>query len=623
MRFLPSPGRGGRSAFLAPRTLPAVLAPAAALLILADRLEGVDAGEVAGAVARVPVDAWAMALAATLASFAAVAGYDALFHRWLGTGVARDRALLSGASAVALSQTLGFGLATGTLVRWRFLPDLSMAEALRVTTCVSLSFMAALGLIAGAASGLGVLVVAVVLALAGLSFARPARLPFRLPPVRLMLRLGVLATLDVGFAALALYALLPADAAIAFPTLLSAFAIALGAGLLTGAPGGVGPFELCLVTLLPQVGEPALLTSILAFRLVYYALPACLGLCALARSLPPGRVDSRSYKRPTVIRAEAGGLIGEPGHRLVARNGSTLHVAEASQTLVALGDPADGGRLGREDLSTLRKEAGRQSLWPAAYRLSPRSAAVARSAGWRVLPVSEEAWLVPGAFTDKGPDLRQLRRKLSQSERAGVTVEEAGASLPLAAMARVSASWGERMGGERGFSMGRFSPDTLAAQRVFLAWRDERLVAFVTFHATRSEWVLNLMRSTGDMPDGTMHALVRAAIAAAAREHVGRLSLSAMPLETPSSCLRRLPHPGLRRFKLTFAPRRTKLYLAAPGPLLLALAGADILLRIRRPESAGSATFAALQKMHGGCADWSVVPSAVSAHIPLERNDQE
>ncbi len=95
-------------------------------------------------------------------------------------------------------------------------------------------------------------------------------------------------------------------------------------------------------------------------------------------------------------------------------------------------------------------------------------------------------------------------------------------------MAEVAADWATRSGGERGFSMGRFDADYVAGQRCFLAWSGDRLVAFATFHATAEEWVLDLMRSASDMPDGTMHGLITQAIRAAGSEGVARFSLAAM-----------------------------------------------------------------------------------------------
>ena len=64
-------------------------------------------------------------------------------HRILNTRVSARAAQASGAAAVALSQTLGFGLIVGTLARWRGLHRLDLAVASKVTALVSISFLGA------------------------------------------------------------------------------------------------------------------------------------------------------------------------------------------------------------------------------------------------------------------------------------------------------------------------------------------------------------------------------------------------------------------------------------------------------------------------------------------------
>jgi phosphatidylglycerol lysyltransferase len=59
---------------------------------------------------------------------------------------------------------------------------------------------------------------------------------------------------------------------------------ALGAALLSTTPGDVGPFEFMMLGLLPQLPTSEMLGSIVAFRIVYYAIPA---LCSLHALIPP------------------------------------------------------------------------------------------------------------------------------------------------------------------------------------------------------------------------------------------------------------------------------------------------------------------------------------------------
>ncbi len=109
--------------------------------LLARRLAGIDPGQVRDGLALVPLAAWALALLATAVSFWAAGRYDAVIHRHLGTGFHGRQARRAGFAAIAISQTLGLGLITGALVRWRLLPGLSLWQATRVTGVVTASFL--------------------------------------------------------------------------------------------------------------------------------------------------------------------------------------------------------------------------------------------------------------------------------------------------------------------------------------------------------------------------------------------------------------------------------------------------------------------------------------------------
>jgi phosphatidylglycerol lysyltransferase len=609
--------RFDRSAWvLQKRLLPLGLAGLCTFVVL-ERLAHVPLADITASLGAVTASQWITAAIATALSFAAVGQYDYLFHRWLKTGVGPHRAVLSGAATIALAQTLGMGLATGTLARWRMLPEMNATTALKITNYVSFSFMAGLSLLSVvvlALPGTGnigtslwsLAAVTLIIAACVTSLIQPRWLPFPLPPLRMAFRLIGLVTLDVAFAALTLWILFPGALQPEFPVFLAAFTLALGAGLLSGTPGGVGPFELCLITLLPAVPQPELIAAILAFRLIYYALPACLALILLAYPKAPDtenlNPNLESPPKP-ISRAEAL-LSDQAGHRLLCTSDRTcLHVAEASQTLVAIGDCVTGATLSPAALQDLTDTASQASLWPALYKCTARSAAVARSQGWATTVISEEARIDTQTYTLKVPKRRQLRRKLKAAERAGVTVMQTNA-LPIYDMTAVANEWAQRVGGERGFSMGRFCPDHLARQRCYLAYAKGELVAFVSFHVISEEWTLDLMRSRTNSANGTIHALIHRAIEDAAAAGVTRLSLAAMPLESNTKLMAalgdRMSVQGLRRFKECFAPDVQKLYAAAPNRAILGLASVDILLRIITPKATRQAPALAPQT-EGAC----------------------
>ncbi len=560
------------------------------LWLLASRLAEVDPSAVGAAMSQVVLLQWGLALLATVVSFWAVGQYDVVMHRHFRTGVTAAVAGRAGICAIAVSQMLGLGVITGSILRWRMLHGLSAAMAARLTVAVAGSFLAGWGVVTalvllvlpdapfrGVAAGVvccaGLVVVAVVAA---------PRLTRTWPNLFTMGHLVGLAAVDTLAAALALYVLLPADLDLALTTLLPAFLIAQGAGLLSGAPGGVGAFEVTFLALLPTWPQDPLLAAVLAWRLIYYALPAMLGGLRAAlgtAETPPGA----KTPHPPLPRAETG--IAAQGEHIRLACGSWL-VGRTPHVLVGLFDPLD-----REDrLDRLIAAAAQEGRWPAVYKCTGRTAVLTRRVGWNVMAIAREAWLDPRHFRPDHPARAGLRRKLRRAGAAGLEISTGG-TASMAEMTCVAARWAAAHGGERGFSMGRFSPAYVATQRVYLAHRAGRLVAFATFHRASREWALDLVRYVPDTPDGTMQALVCAAIADCAKAGVPRLSLAAVPEAAfggsrgVDRVLRRTGHDsaGLLQFKSSFAPRWQRLYLAAPHPVALAVAAAEIARAIALP----------------------------------------
>ncbi|SIS84384.1 phosphatidylglycerol lysyltransferase domain-containing protein [Phaeovulum vinaykumarii] len=603
--------------------------------LLRERLAALDTGAILAAVGDVSAAQWAGALAATLISFLAVGQYDAVVHRMLGTGQPAARARISGAAAIAVGQTLGLGLVTGALVRWRLLPGAGLAEASRITAAVTASFLAgwavvtalALVLLGAAFPGaalIGLAGLAGAGALMGLMVMHPqlriGRWTLRTPSLPVVGRVLVLTFIDTFAAAAALWILLPDSSPIPLLALFPAFLLAQGAGLVSGTPGGVGPFEMALVALLPGTQAEPLLAAILAWRVVYYALPAMMGAGAMILRPMPRRARARTPRPDLRLRAQAPrpriappapeltphlarlvaaapqaelGLLrqGEHGVLMAADGTGGWMAGRTPQALVAIRDPF--GTPAAALLSRLRAEAIEQGRVACLYKVGGRAAAAARRAGWHVVPVAREAWIDTARFTEKGAARAGLRRKLRKAEKAGLRIELAHAPLPLAPMAQIATEWTAARGGERGFSMGRFAPHYVAGQKVLLAWMGDDLVAFASFHASDSEWVLDLMRPGAAAPEGTMHALIVAAVAEARAAGARRLSLAALPPPAdtatgPAALIWKRAEKGngtagLRQFKEGFGPSWETLYIAAPTRGALTLAAMDIARQIRRP----------------------------------------
>jgi phosphatidylglycerol lysyltransferase len=547
---------------------------------------------------------WCAAAVLTGASFFAVAQYDMHAHRALNTGISARQARTSGAVGIALGQTLGFGLVTGALARWRMLPDLSFTGALRLSAFVSVSFVASWAVIVALTCLIfpapewttwpAAATLALVPVVAGLLFLWPSiriaghRLP--LPSIPLAATIVAWALLDTVLAAGTLFVLLPAGT-VPFVTFFPLFLIALGSGLISNTPGGVGPFELILLSALTVVDPAPLLAAVLAYRLIYYALPAGLAALMLLRPYSATRrgIVPRELSLTRAPRSEVGVIRQNGGH--VANHGdSVLALWPTGQTVTMLADPIAGSA--KAALAHLRVAARANGCASLIYKCGSRMAATARECGWRILHIADEALIDVPEFTTDIPARRTLRRKLRSADKAGMIIRS-GAPLPMAAMARVDAEWQRMNGRARGGSMGQFCPEYIQHQWVGCAYVDGHLVAFATAHRSRGEWCLDILRQSPDAPDGTMHALVHTAVKAAQRADAAHFSLAATPAcPDPSSgfwrwaavqVAARAGSPGLRQFKSSFAPRWVPRYAVARSWPAMVLGLADIARAVHRP----------------------------------------
>jgi len=229
--------------------------------------------------------------------------------------------------------------------------------------------------------------------------------------------------------------------------------------------------------------------------------------------------------------------------------------------------------------SWLQSYARNRNAAACLYKCSAPTALGLRQQGWKVLRVAQEAVLTPMTFSEDGPSRRQLRRKLRQASKAGVEVRAAAPHLPLEQMASVDQAWQNCRGTALGTTMGRFEPGYMSHQQVFLAWKDQEIIGFVSFHVSTQEWCLDLVRILPGAPDGTGHVLIREAITVAANQALPRLSLAAVQ-----------DHPmahhfdkGLRRFKGCFGPRWQPLYMTAPSWWQMAVSIAELQRLVHRP----------------------------------------
>lgn len=536
-------------------------------------LQGIDPAVFWAAFDSIAVWQWCAAAICIWISFAAVGRYDAVWHGIFQTGVPPRLARHVGTCSVAIGQTIGMGAVKGGLVRWQCLPQLTAKQTAQISAAVALSFLTAwTGFAVLSAAVLGLLPLTVLLA--GIAVVTPlirtALRKLAWMSGRDMVKLAVLTGVDLLFAGTALYILMPSGTAIDYHILISAFVLALGFGLIANIPAGAGVLEVTLITFLAPSDAAPIVAGLLAFRLVGYIAPAILAMIYAARlKLAPAKPKPHTAGDWDIVQQHGA---------LVHRNGATWLMGYPLGLPVTIGastvDAPPPYVFGR-------------------YKIDKASALQLRRMGWQVGRIALDAIITPQTWTPSGREFSGLRRKLAKAKAAGVTITDTPSVLPITDMTRIARCWAKDHGGERGFSMGRFTPSYVANQRVFIIEYAGKPVGFITFQCHGRHWQLDLVRHSTDIPDGAMHLAIATAITAAKDARAKQFSLAAVSDShlafgdyLGTKC------KGLTQFKNSFRPTWVPLYHAAPTRLMFGISLFAVTLAVQRPMSRLTSTFA-------------------------------
>lgn len=286
--------------------------------------------DLVAAIAATPAWALAAALALTALGFAALVAYDlgALAH--VGRNLPLPLVALASFCAYAVGNTAGFGPLTAGAIRYRFYAPrgLEPEQVARVVAFVTIAFglgltvVTAVALVAAADDipaigasplalrliGAAILAGALALAAAAGRSVRLGRWTLRLPGLLAMARQLAATAIDVLAAAAVLWVLLPAGT-IGLAPLVAVYAVAIGLGVLSHVPAGLGVFETIIVAALSGRAEvDAILGALLLYRLVYHLVPLALAVVVIA--VLEGR---RAAEQPAVASAlRAGARLAPP-----------------------------------------------------------------------------------------------------------------------------------------------------------------------------------------------------------------------------------------------------------------------------------------------------------------------
>jgi phosphatidylglycerol lysyltransferase len=355
-----------------------------ALVVLYRIASHVPLAEVRADLATASVRSLALAMAATLGSFAALALYDVIAVRIVVPGRVPARiAALAGACGYAVSNLLGFSWLTGSAVRYRIYSALGL-DAGQVAAVIALNWSAFwMG---------GVLIVGLLLVFhpVGLSamlplmptvetsiglslllglvafliwLARGVRrlsllgATFTLPDIHNAAFMAAVEVVDLLATSLVLYVLLPADLAQNFAAYFIVFFAAVSLGQLSHAPGGLGVFEASIVVGLAAGGRSDVLAALVLYRLIYTVMPfafATLGLGVSEAIRARRRIGRAAGWTYGVVRAIAapvaagiallsgiillfsGNLPGEPGRLRLLWDVIPLQLIEMSHLVASI-----------------------------------------------------------------------------------------------------------------------------------------------------------------------------------------------------------------------------------------------------------------------------------------------
>ncbi|MGQ4273983.1 bifunctional lysylphosphatidylglycerol flippase/synthetase MprF [Terrihabitans sp. B22-R8] len=281
-------------------------------LALSHFAEEVTYQDIAQELASTPWSSIGLAIFATFASFITLSFYDVSALRFIGRPLPYPQVGLTSFFAYAVGNVAGFGPLTGGAVRYHFYAPMGLdAEDIgKIVAFVTATFT--LGI--ASVTGLGLIFV-----------AEDVAAPLRLPPsllqgagwatVGLVIFLGVLSALgkearlfgrvirlpkphifalqiiiaagDLACSGAALWFLLP-DSGMTLPGFIAIYSVAVGLGILSHVPGGIGVFDAVIIAVMGRhMPINQVFGALILYRAIYYLLP--LFVSALAASFLTAR----------------------------------------------------------------------------------------------------------------------------------------------------------------------------------------------------------------------------------------------------------------------------------------------------------------------------------------------
>ena len=273
-----------------------------AITTLVRTLRGVDTGVILTALTEIPPAHIALAALCVVGAFCTLTFYDFFALRTIGKKHVPYRiAALSSFTSYTIGHNIGATVFTGGAIRFRIYSDygLSAIDVAKICFLSGLTFWLGNTFVLGigmawhpwAASAMDQLppavnrliaiggIAAIVAYLVWLTVGDERRQLGQngwkvvLPSARLTLVQILIGVVDLGFCAMAMYLLMPAQPDIDFISLAVVFILATLLGFASHAPGSLGVFDAAMLVALPEFGREQLLATLVVFRILYFMIP--------------------------------------------------------------------------------------------------------------------------------------------------------------------------------------------------------------------------------------------------------------------------------------------------------------------------------------------------------------
>jgi uncharacterized membrane protein YbhN (UPF0104 family) len=273
-----------------------------AITTLVRTLRGVDGGVILTALTEIRTGNIALAALCVACAFFTLTFYDFFALRTIGKKHVPYRiAALSSFTSYSIGHNIGATVFTGGAIRFRIYSDygLNAIDVAKICFLSGLTFWLGNTFVLGigmawhpsAASAMDQLppainrliafggILAILSYLAWLSLGDNRRelgqngWKVVLPSARLTLLQILIGVVDLGFCAMAMYLLMPAQPQIDFMSLSVVFILATLLGFASHAPGSIGVFDAAMLVALPEFGREQILATLLVFRVLYFVIP--------------------------------------------------------------------------------------------------------------------------------------------------------------------------------------------------------------------------------------------------------------------------------------------------------------------------------------------------------------